>query len=174
MSNNWDFQQAQQMGQLWMEMCAKMGSMMTAAQPGSPPPEAARQVRAAAFKNMTEQAEQFMRSEQFLQGMKLYLDRTLESQKQYQAFMTNLRHATEGVAAQDVQAVMVLMRQMESRVLDRLEEVTNQLNRLSDRLDEWDAKASEQIDPGSNDEGDLIGATRAKRNGEEGPQQGQP
>jgi hypothetical protein len=164
MSTNWDFQQAQQMGQLWLDMCSRMGSMINSVQPGAPPTEAARQLRGAAFKNMAEQAEQFMRSEQFLDAMKQCLDRTLETQKQYQAFMTNLRHATEGVAAQDVQAVMVLMRQMESRVLDRLDDVTHQLDRLSDRLDRVDGGGGEATE-------DEDGVTIGKRNGEEHPPQ---
>ena len=169
MSTNWDFQQSQQTGQLWLEMFSNIGSMFTAVQPGSPPNDAARQMRTAAFKQMTEQTEQFMRSEQFLQALKQGMDRTLEAQQQYQAFMTNLRHVTEGVAAQDVHAVMAAMRQTESRVLDRLEEVSSQINRLSKRLDRYE-KGSEEIDPTARDD-DVLGTARqakaARRNGEE-------
>ena len=138
MSNNWDFEQAQQMGQFWLEIFSKMGSTFTGAKPGAPPPEAARQIRGAVFKAMTEQLDQFMRSEGFLQGVKSTLDQTMDFQEQYKTAMTQFRHATEGVAAQDINAIMTNLRQLESRVLDRLEDLQAQMTAISQRLDSQD------------------------------------
>jgi hypothetical protein len=144
MANNWDFEQAQQMGQFWLEMISKMGSTFNGAKPGAPPPEAARQIRGAVFKAMTEQIDQFMRSDVFLQGMKSSLDQTMDFQNQYKTAMTQFRHATEGVAAQDITAVIAHLRQFESRVLDRLEDLQSQMTAISQRLDSRDGGGADK------------------------------
>jgi hypothetical protein len=135
MSNYWDFEQTQQMGQMWLEMISKMGSTFTSAKPGAAPPEAARQIRGAVFKAMSEQMDQFMRTEGFLQGIKSTLDQTMDIQSQYKNAATQFRHATEGVAVQDINAVMTHLRQFESRVLDQLEDLHAQMASISQRLD---------------------------------------
>lgn len=135
MSSDWDFEQAQQMGQLWLEMISKMGSTFTSAKPGAGPPEAARQIRGAVFKAMTEQLDQFMRSAGFLQGIKSTLDQTMEIQSQYKSAATQFRHATEGVAVQDINAVIARLRELESRVLDRLEDLQAQMTSINQRLE---------------------------------------
>jgi len=126
----WDFDQAQQLGQLWLETLARLGGTFSCVKPGSPPPEAARQIRGALLGAMAEQTEQFMRSEAFCQGMKESLDAAIHFQKQTQDIMTRMRHATEGVAAQDLTAAMAMLRQMEDRLLDRLDELDSRLQRL--------------------------------------------
>lgn len=138
---NGEFDQMKQFGQLWLDMLSRSGSMFDQMKPGEPPTEAARQVRGAVFKSMADQTEQFMRSEAFLQGMKQSLDAALTFQKQYQTMFTEFRHSTEGVASADIDAVMVMLRQMESRVLDRLEDLETHLNGISERLDRLETSA---------------------------------
>ncbi|MGD0768782.1 MAG: hypothetical protein ABSB42_11410 [Tepidisphaeraceae bacterium] len=142
--SNGDFDQMKQFGQLWLEMLSRSGSLFGQMKPGEPPPEAARQFRGAVFKSMADQADQFMRSETFLQAMKQSLDAALNFQKQYQTMLTEFRHSTEGVASTDIDAAMTLLRQMESRVLDRLENLDTQLQGIAERLDrlETDAETS--------------------------------
>ena len=121
--SNGDFDQMRQFGQMWLEMLSRSGSLFGQVKLGDPPPEAAKQIRGAVFKSMADQAEQFMRSETFLQGMKQSIDAALNFQKQYQTTLTEFRHSTEGVASADIDATMMMLRQMESRVLDRLEDL---------------------------------------------------
>jgi hypothetical protein len=89
---------------------------------------------------MSEQVEQFMRSETFLQGMKQSLDTALEFQKQYQTALTEFRHSTQGVATADVNATMMLLRQIESRLIDRLDDLDTSVRQLSQRLDRMEAQ----------------------------------
>jgi hypothetical protein len=142
--SNGDFDQLKQFGQLWLEMLSRSGSLFGQMKPGEPPPEAARQFRGAVFKSMADQADQFMRSETFLQAMKQSLDAALNFQKQYQTMLAEFRHSTEGVASTDIDAAMMLLRQMESRVLDRLENLDTRLRGIAERLDrlETDAETS--------------------------------
>jgi hypothetical protein len=141
MMSNGDFDQMKQFGQLWLEMLSRSGSLFAQVKPGEAPPEAARQLRGAVFKSMADQADQFMRSEPFLQGMKQSLDAALTFHKQYQGMFTELRHSTEGVASTDIDAAMAFLRQMESRVLDRLEDLDNQIKGVAERLDRLESGA---------------------------------
>jgi len=133
--SNGDFDPIKQFGQLWLEMLSRSGSLLDQVKPGTLPTEAARQVRGAVFKCMADQAEQFMRSETFLQAMKQSMDAALNYQKQTQSMFTELRHYTEGVASADVDAAMMLLRQIESRVLDRLEDLEVQIQAIAERMD---------------------------------------
>jgi hypothetical protein len=132
---NGEFDPMNQFGQLWLQMLQHSGSMFGNIKPGDAPPEAAKQLRGAMFKSMAEQADQFMRSETFLKGMKESLDAALNFQKQYQSMMTEMRHSTQGVASSDIDGAMVMLRQMETRVLDRLEDLDGRLRQINERLD---------------------------------------
>jgi len=128
--NYWDTEQLRQMGQAWLDMLAKLGGTFSTIQPGSPPPEAARQFRGAIFQAMSEQIDQFMRSDAFMEGMKESLQRTVQFQKQSQEVFTRMHHATQSVAVQDIATVMAVMRQTEERLLDRLDDIGTRLERL--------------------------------------------
>src|SRR5208282_3343633 len=93
------------------------------------------------FKTMADQADQFMRSEAFLQSMKQSLDSALNFQKQYQTMLSDWRHSTEGVASSDIDAAMMMLRKMETRVLDRLEDLDKQLRGIDERLDRLELEA---------------------------------
>ena len=143
--NYWDPEQMRQMTQLWLDMASKLGGTFANVQPGSPPPDAARQMRGAIFQAMSEQLDQFMRSEAFLEGMKESLNRTIQFQKQTQDVFTRMHHATQGVAVQDISAAMSMLRQMEDRLLDRLDELNGRLQKL------------EEAHAGSNGRGEAKG-----------------
>jgi extradiol dioxygenase family protein len=142
---NFDYNQANQVAQFWLDLMSRMGSMAASVRPGAAPPEATRQMRSAWMSAMAEQVEQFMRSEQFLTGMKQAMDSSLDMHKQYQALLTTLRHQFQGVATQDVDAIMVMLRHMETRVLEKLDGLEARLERLAGRLDEIDADPQPKI-----------------------------
>jgi hypothetical protein len=142
---NFDYNQANQIGQFWLDFFSRMGAMATSVRPGAAPPEASRQMRSAMMNAMAEQFEQFMRSEQFLQAMKQSMDASLDWQKQYQTMLTTMRHQFQGVATQDVDAVMVMLRHMETRVLEKLDAMETRLGDLAERLDELEGNPQPKI-----------------------------
>jgi hypothetical protein len=133
--SNGDFDRLKEFCASWLDMLNRSAAIFGSVKPGEPPTEAARQLRGAVFKSMSEQVEQFMRSETFLQGLKQSLDAALEFQKQYQSVLTEFRHSTQGVATADVNATMMLVRQIESRLIDRLDDIESSLRQISQRLD---------------------------------------
>lgn len=151
---NWDYDQVQRFGQLWVDFLSRAaaagaGAASSGAVLGASPAEASRQVRTAVLDSITQQTDQFLRSPQFLEAMKQAMTAGLKAQKQYQDFLTALRHQTQGLAVQDVDALMVLMRMLESRVLDRLEEVHAGIEQILQRLDrlEGDGRVERHQEP---------------------------
>jgi hypothetical protein len=145
------FEQTQEVTQLWADFATKMfAAAMASAKPnGSPTPDAAREVRGAMFRAMAESTDQFMRSPTFLDSVKQYLANSVAMRKQWNDALTELHHSVEGVARRDLDAVILSVRQLESRTLDRLDAMDEQLARavtllesLESRLDGAAAKRS--------------------------------
>ncbi len=116
---------------MWGDFAMKMMTAGMAVSPGSAPPDAARQVRGAMFKAMSEQCEQFMRSPAFLEMMKQSMDAAVTLRTQVNEFLNRAHHEAQGVARDDVDNLMLTIRHFESRVLDRLEELERRIDALS-------------------------------------------
>ena len=114
-------------------MAVKTAEGMTA-DPNTPPPEAARQFRSAAFRAMSEQADQFMRSPQFLEYVKQSLNAAIRGREQLNEFLTRMHHEVQSVARQDIDTVLCGIHQLESRVVERLEEIGRRLDDMDRRM----------------------------------------
>jgi hypothetical protein len=138
---NPQFEQAQQLGNLWMEMATKMMSAGISTDPETPPPEAARRLRDASLDVMGQQADKYMRTPQFLEMIKQSLDGQIAFRKQLNEFFTQAHHGVQGVAKQDVEDLLLSIRHMETRVLDRVEGLCDRLEQLSRRLEALESDA---------------------------------
>lgn len=117
--------------QMWSDFAMKMMSSGMAANPGSPPPQAAREMRSAMFRAMSEQCEQFMRSPAFLDSMKQSLGAAVELRTQLNDFLNQVHHEMQSVSRDDVDTIMLTIRHFESRVLDRLEQLEQRIDALA-------------------------------------------
>jgi len=134
-------QQAEQFGRMWSEFAAKMAASGAAFTPGATPPEAARQMRDAALASMAQGCDQFIRSPAFIEAMKQSIDNAITWRRQWNDMMRDLRHEMQGVARDDVDHLMVGLRHMETRLLDRLEEVERRVEKLNARLERMENQA---------------------------------
>ena len=132
---NPQFEQAQQLGALWLEMMTKMMSVALTTDAKSPPTDAARHIRDASLGALGQQTDKYMRSPQFLRQMKESLDAQIALRKQLNQFFTEALHSVQGVARQDVDALSLSVRHMETRVLDRIEALCERLEQVTLRLD---------------------------------------
>lgn len=121
--------------ELWGEMASRMAVAGMTANPQAPPPEAARQLRAAVFQAMSQFAEQYMRTPEFLGAMKQSFDATLQLREQANEMLTRIHHELQGVARKDVDSLLQSVHQGESRVMDRLDDIAGQLETINRRLD---------------------------------------
>jgi hypothetical protein len=140
---NGSFEQAQQLGALWLEMATKMMSAGISTDPQSAPPEATRRLRDLSLDALGQQTDKYMRSPQFLEMVKQSLDAQIAFRKRLNEFFTQAHHGVQGVAKQDVDDLFLSMRHMETRVLDRVEQLCARLEQISVRLEALEGDASE-------------------------------
>lgn len=94
--------------------------------PDSTPPEIMRQIRSAIFRALAHSWDEFMRSPQFLEGMKQLMDNAITFRKVSGEFLGRVRNEAQAPSRNDIDTLMLAMRHMEKRLLDRLDEVANQ------------------------------------------------
>ena len=154
---NKQFEQAQQMGNLWLELMTKMLSATVTADATQPPPDAARHLRDITLAAMGQQADKYMRSPQFLELMKQSLDAQIAWRKQLNQFFTDAHHSVQGVAKTDVDALSLSIRQMERRVLNRIETLCEKVEEVSRRIDAIESGKSGGNGGGGGDNGNAGG-----------------
>ena len=120
---------------IWGETFSKMMQIGMTFSPESAPPEFMRQMRSGIFQALGQSWEQFLRSPEFMEGMKQHMDNAIAFRKMSNDFFGKVRHETQTVSREDIDAVMLSVRHMETRVLDRLEELAARLDELAARLD---------------------------------------
>jgi len=138
------FEEAQKLTNAWTEFATKLASAgMTMDHRGDKPaPDMARQVRAATLATLSQSAQQFMRSEPFLEMMKKSMDGAIAWQRQMSEFLTKAHHAGESVARSDVDDLHRSVRHLERRTLDQIEQLASKLDQISLRLDAMEGKPS--------------------------------
>ena len=115
---------------IWTDTFAKMMQLGFSYSPETAPPEFLRQIRTGIFQALSQSWDQFLRSPQFMEGMKQWMEQAVSFRKMSNDFFTKVRHETQGTAQQDVDAVLVALQQLETRVLNRVDEVAADVEQL--------------------------------------------
>jgi hypothetical protein len=89
-----------------------------------------RQLRSGMFQALAQSWEEFMRSPQFLEGMKQWMDNAINFRKMSNDFMAKVRSEFQAPSRDDVDNVLLSVRHMEKRLLDRLEELAGEIGQL--------------------------------------------
>ncbi len=119
---------------IWMESISKMLQTLFTFGPDSAPPEVVREIRSGIFQALGKSWEEFMRSPQFLDAMKQWMDNAVTFRKMYNDFMANVRDEMQATSRSDIDTIMLAVRHMERRILDRVEEVSAQVADLEQRV----------------------------------------
>jgi len=119
---------------IWTDTFAKM-MQLGFTSPDAAPPEFLRQIRGGIFQALSQSWDEFMRSPQFLESMKQWMENAIAFRKMSNDFLTKARHETQAPAREDIDATMQAMHHMETRVLDRMEELAKQVEGLTARVD---------------------------------------
>ncbi len=126
--------QAAAFQKIWLESISKMLQTLFTFGPDSAPPEVVREIRSGIFQALAKSWEEYLRSPQFLEGMKQWMDNAVTFRKMYNDFMANVRDEMQATSRGDVDSIMLLVRHMERRILDRVEQLSAQVNELDQRL----------------------------------------
>ena len=94
---------------------------------GSAPPELLREIRSGILNALAKSWDEFLRSPQFQESMKQWMDQALVFRKMTQDLMTKARKEMRAPSSEDIDAIMLSVRHMETRILNRLEMLEQQL-----------------------------------------------
>jgi hypothetical protein len=137
-------EQVQQLTTTWLDFATRMTAAGLSFQPDQSPPDAARHVRDVTLDALGREADKYMRSPQFLQAIKQTLDTSIAARKQLNTFLAQAHHSVQGVAKQDMDALSLSVRQMQTRVLDRLEQLIERMDEVSRRLEAMESPSESQ------------------------------
>lgn len=129
---------------MWMDFTTRVMTAGMSFDPSSPSLENATHVRKAVLGAVSEYFDTLMRSPQFLDMMKQSMDNAMAFRQQMNECMTAVRHDTQGSAQEDTDSLMVTMRQMGSRLFDRLDQLESRLDAISKRLDSLHANGTSE------------------------------
>jgi len=115
---------------IWMETFTRMAQSAFTFSPDSAPPEMVRQMRSGIFQALAQSWDEYLRSPQFMEATKQWMDSAIFYRKMTNDLLTKARHETEDIAREDVDSVMLAVRHMEKRILDRLEDLTARVDAL--------------------------------------------
>jgi uncharacterized protein (DUF2267 family) len=150
------FKGAEKFTRLWYDLAASMANagMSTA---GEDPPEVAKQMRSAFLKAMSDYCDEYMRSPEFLEGMREAMDRSIELRRELNEFMGRLHHEFQGTSRQDVDHIMQAIRHVETRMLDSIA-------RIDSRFDDLEAKVNgDRPSPVAKQTPKKTGGTRQRK-----------
>jgi len=127
-------EQAAAFQKIWGESLSRMIQTAFTSGPSSPPPELLREIRNGIFQALAKSWDEFMRSPQFLDGMKQWMDQAVSFRKLSNDFMAKVRNEMQAPSREDIDTVMLAVRHMEKRLLDRVDHLAEQLGALNGRL----------------------------------------
>ena len=123
-------EQATAFQKIWTESMSKLMQTAFTFSPNSPPPEVMKQIRSGLFDALAKSWEEFMRSPQFLDSMKQWMENAVSFRKMNNDFIAKVRNEMQAPSREDMDSVMLAVRHMETRILDRVEELSTQVQAL--------------------------------------------
>ena len=128
-------EQASAFQKIWTESMSKLMQAACTFTPNSAPPELLREIRSGILEALSKSWNEFLRSPQFQEGMKQWMDQAIAFRKASNDFMAKVRKEMQAPSRDDIDAVMLAVRHMETRVLGRIEELARQVNEVKARND---------------------------------------
>ena len=128
-------EQATLFQKLWMDSATKMTGVWAQFSPTSPPIDEARKLRSGMLKVFGESCEEFMRTPQFMEAMKTSLNAALDLRRMARSGMDQIHDVFETTDKEDLDGVLLAIRHVERRILDRLESVDERVENLDERME---------------------------------------
>jgi len=141
---NKGFDQAAAFQQLWMDSFANMASVWSQFSPGSAPPDEMRKMRGGMLKVLAETWDEYMRTPQFMEMMTALLNGTLDLKRMAQDAMNRVHEQIENPSKEDIDGVLLAIRHVERRLLNRLEGLDDRVANLNEKIDKVDQRIAKQ------------------------------
>jgi len=98
-------EQAAAFQKMWMDSATKMFQTAFTASPNSPPPELIKQMRSGIFAALAQSWDEFMRSPQFLDATKQWMENAISFRKMSNEFMARVRAELQAPSRDDTDTV---------------------------------------------------------------------
>jgi hypothetical protein len=146
MSDNMDkaFDQAAAFQKLWMDSLVNMASVWSQFSPGSPPSDEMRKMRSGMLKVLSETWDDYMRTPQFMEIMKASLNGALDLKRMARDGINRVHEQFENPSKEDIDGVLMAIRHVERRLLDRLEGLDDRVANLDEKIDKLDQRIAKQ------------------------------
>jgi len=167
------FDQVAAFQKLWMTSFANMTGVWPQFSPGSPPSDEMRKMRGGMLQVLAETWDQYMRTPQFMEMMKASLNGALDLKRLARDGMNRVHEQFENPGKQDIDDVLLAIRHVERRLLDRLEGLDDRVANLNEKIDKVDERLVKQEHAivrqreNSNAEAQKARATPRRRTGAE-------
>ena len=119
----------------WLDLMSKMSGSAFAAPSAPTQEETMKRMRQASFDAWAKHCDEFLRSDAFLDVLKKSMDSALAFKQELNEFMTKALHEQQMPTRGDTDSLMIVLRSMESRVLERID-------RLSQRVEAVESAVS--------------------------------
>lgn len=126
-------EQSEAFQKIWLESMSRLTQAAFTFSPDSTPPELLREIRNGILRALSESWNDFMRSPEFQQNMKQWMDSALSFRQMSNEFMAKVHKETRTPSSEDIDAIQQNMRHLETRILDRLDTLSKQVEELNQR-----------------------------------------
>jgi hypothetical protein len=141
--NKW-FDQVAAFQKLWTDSYANMANVWSEISPGSPPSDEMRKMRGGMLKVLAETWDEYMRTPQFMEMMKASLSGALDLRRMARDGMNRVHEQFENPSREDINEVLLAIRHVERRLLDRLEGLDDRVANLNEKIDKVDERLVKQ------------------------------
>lgn len=119
---------------MWAESLTKsvQAAWTSSAGGNTAPPEILKQMRAGIFEALAQSWDQFMRSPEFLDVMRQWMEQAVSFRKMTNDFIAKARKEAQSPSTEDVENILLAVRHMEKRLLDRMDELAARIDSRPD------------------------------------------
>ena len=125
---------------LWMDSVANMAGVWSQFSPDSPPSDEMRKMRGGMLKVLAETWDEHMRTPQFMEMMKASLSGALDLRRMARDGMNRVHEQFENPSREDINEVLLAIRHVERRLLDRLEGLDDRVASLDEKINKVDQR----------------------------------
>jgi flagellar capping protein FliD len=118
---------------IWLESMSRLMQAAFTFSPNSTPPEVLREIRNGILRALGESWNEYMRSPQFQENMKQWMDNAMSFRQMTNEFMAKVHKETRTPTDEDIDAIQQNMRHLETRILDRLDALSKQVELMNHR-----------------------------------------
>ena len=126
----------------WQQFFGRVLQTAGTIRPDTMPPEMLNQIRSGMFQALSKSWEEYLRSPQFLEGMKQMMDNAVALRQMSSQFLTKARQEMQGTSREDVDDMLLAMREMEARITRRVDDLAAQVAASKGRASARGARTS--------------------------------